>query len=77
MSFNEHLRKAKNDDNQIGDFARDWIADKSGNKPRSSKTFAPIERYLKKHHASAQIVEIGREAWNQWRKQEEEKPEAV
>jgi hypothetical protein len=81
MSFTEYLQKAKDDQNASGDFARDWLADRSNDKPRPSKNFGPIERFLVSKGASSECLTAGRAAWRQWQEREKAseapKPSAI
>lgn len=66
MSFNAYLKKRQAEPSAIGDFARDWFADKSEDKPRSSKSFTSIERYLEAEGACRGCLEAAYDAWSQW-----------
>lgn len=66
MTFSTWLRTQTKRDDAIGDFARDWVLDRSSKKPRGPYGFAALRHYLAKREACRGALNAARKAWDEY-----------
>ena len=67
-TFTNYLRRQRHRSDRVGDFARDWLADTSGDepKPRGRFTWRSVRVYLERSRASEPAILAARKAWSEW-----------
>ena len=68
ITFTRFLRDLHDRQDALGDFARDWTADRHMSRPRGAYDWPAVERFLVNRHASLNAIEAAHMAWKQWKK---------
>lgn len=67
LTFTRYLKTQIKKNDRVGDFARDWIKDESGKKPRGYKHWNAVESYLSSQGACQAAIDSGKDAWEEWK----------
>ena len=67
-TFTNYIRRQRDRDDPVGDFARDWFGPQPtiAPKPRGSYSWRAVRAYLESNNASEKAIQAGRRAWCEW-----------